>query len=178
MALEQLDLFGLSSEPVKEKKKAVAVIKPKPEKPAVKKSTETKPKSKRGRKSNKEVFATVDLINIPDDETLNKKLYHSITEVAVWFNVNPSQLRFWEKEFSILKPRKNKKGDRLFTIEDIKNLKTIYYLLRNRKFSIEGAREYLKGNKHKTELHLQMNESLNKIKSFLLELKVNLESTN
>ncbi|MFX6315260.1 MerR family transcriptional regulator, partial [Acinetobacter baumannii] len=82
-----------------------------------------------------------DLINIPDDETLDKKLYYSISEVAEWFKVNPSLLRFWESEFDILQPRKNRKGDRLFKKEDIKNLELIYYLLRNKKYSIEGAKD-------------------------------------
>ncbi|HEX3024927.1 MAG TPA: MerR family transcriptional regulator, partial [Chitinophagaceae bacterium] len=97
-----------------------------------------------------------------------------ISEVAGWFNVTVSQIRFWENEFDILEPRKNRKGDRLFRVEDIKNLQLIYYLLRNRKFSIEGAKEYIKANKNKAELHLQLAESLTKFKLFLLELKANL----
>jgi DNA-binding transcriptional MerR regulator len=90
--------------------------------------------------------------------------------------VNPSQIRFWENEFDILQPRKNRKGDRLFRVEDIKNLQLIYYLLRNRKFSIEGAKDYLKANKNKVKLNFKLVESLTKFRSFLLELKANLES--
>ncbi len=130
--------------------------------------------NKRGRKSYKENYTNIDDINVPDDETLHQKLYYSISEVAAWFNVATSQIRFWENEFDILQPRKNRKGDRLFRVEDIKNLQLIYYLLRNRKFSLEGAKEYLKGNKHKAELHLQLVESLTKFRSFLVELKTNL----
>ena len=73
--------------------------------------------------------------NLPPDEELDSKLYYPISEVANMFNVNISLLRFWEKEFSILKPRKNKKGDRLFRPEDIRNLKLIYFLLKEGQFS-------------------------------------------
>lgn len=132
--------------------------------------------NKRGRKSYKEVYTAIELINVPDNEILNQKLYYSISEVAGWFNVATSQIRFWENEFDILQPRKNRKGDRLFRVEDIKNLQLIYYLLRNRKFSIEGAKEFLKANKHKAELHLQIIESLTKFRSFLIDLKANLIS--
>ena len=88
--------------------------------------------------------------------------------------MNPSLLRFWEKEFDILKPRKNKKGDRLFRPEDVKNLRIIYYLLRQQKFSVEGAKQYLKDNKKKAELQVQLVETLTKFRSFLLELRANL----
>lgn len=135
----------------------------------------TKTKGKRGRKSYTETYATIDEIDVPSDNDLKKKLYYSISEVAVWFKVTNSQIRFWENEFDILKPRKNRKGDRLFRVEDIQNLKIIYYLLRNRKFSIEGAKEYLKANKHKTNTQMQLKETLQKFKSFLLEVKANLE---
>lgn len=105
-----------------------------------------------------------------------KKLYYSISEVAEWFKVNPSLLRFWESEFDILQPRKNRKGDRLFKKEDIKNLELIYYLLRNKKYSIEGAKDYLKNNKNSFALHQQLTATLNNCKAFLLELKANLNS--
>jgi DNA-binding transcriptional MerR regulator len=130
--------------------------------------------NKRGRKSYKELEATADLINVPDDETLQKKLYYGIGEVAEWFNVNASQIRFWENEFDILKPRKTKKGDRLFRIEDIKNLQLIYHLLRTRKFSIEGAKDYLKTHKEQADVNFEITQSLTKFRSFLLELKANL----
>ena len=78
------------------------------------------------------------------------KLYHSIGEVATAFDVSTSLIRFWEKEFDVLKPRKNKKGDRLFTQEDIKNLHIIFHLLKERGFTIEGAKKKLKENKNDT----------------------------
>jgi DNA-binding transcriptional MerR regulator len=136
--------------------------------------TIVKPKSKRGRKSYKEIDAELDLIEIPEDEVLNQKLYYSITEVARWFRVNASLLRYWENEFDILKPRKNRKGDRLFRPEDIKNLQVIYYLLRNRKFSLEGAKKYLRNNRQQADVNVQLAQSLTKFRSFLLELKANL----
>ncbi len=129
---------------------------------------------KRGRKSFKEIDSEIDLINIPDEEVLKQKLYYSISEVAGWFKVNTSLLRYWENEFDILQPRKTRKGDRLFRVEDIKNLQLIYFLLRQRKFSIEGARNYLKNNKKQADTQIQLVQSLTKFKSFLLELRANL----
>jgi DNA-binding transcriptional MerR regulator len=133
-----------------------------------------KPKSKRGRKSFKEMDEEVGLINIPDEEELRKKLYYPIREVAAFFNVNTSLIRAWEVEFDILQPRKNRKGDRLFRVEDIKNLQIIYYLLRNKKFSVDGAKKYLKENKKKADTNQQLLQSLTKFRSFLVELKANL----
>jgi DNA-binding transcriptional MerR regulator len=89
------------------------------------------------------------------------------------FNVNISLLRFWEKEFTILKPRKNKKGDRLFRPEDIRNLKLIYFLLKEKKYTIKGAREYLKKGK-KVDDKFDTVEVLKNIRSMLLELKAGL----
>ena len=152
---------------VKEEKKFVQLIKP------LSKKTEQKP-SKRGRKSFKEINLDVALLEIPDDEILFQKQYYSITQVSEWFHVNPSLLRFWEKEFDILKPRKNRKGDRLFRPEDIKNLRIIYYLLRQQKYSMEGARQFLKDNRRKAETETQLVETLTKFRSFLLELRANL----
>jgi len=130
-------------------------------------------KSRRGRKSLKEMGKDADLIEIPGDEILFQKQYYSIGEVAAMFKENTSLIRYWEKEFPILKPRKNKKGDRYFRPEDVKNLKVIYHLLREKKYTIDGAKEFLKNNKSAGENH-EMIESLQKIKSFLLELKNNL----
>lgn len=130
---------------------------------------------KRGRKSLKEIDAVADLIEIPEDEILFRKQYYSISEVAGWFKVNTSLLRFWETEFDILKPRKNRKGDRMFRPEDVKNLQLIHHLLRDRKYTIDGAKDYIKGNKKKADTQLQLTQSLQKFKSFLLELKANLQ---
>lgn len=127
-------------------------------------------KSTRGRKSLKALDAEADLVNIPDDETLFQRQYYSIGEVADMFGVNQSLLRFWENEFDIIQPRKNRKGDRHFRPIDIKNLELIYDLLRRRKLTIEGAKEFLKKNS-KASAHFEMIQSLQSLKGFLLEIK-------
>jgi DNA-binding transcriptional MerR regulator len=128
---------------------------------------------KRGRRSLKEIATNADLINIPPDDILFQKQYYSIGDVAVMFRENQSLIRYWETEFDILQPRKNRKGDRFFRPVDVKNLVLIYDLLRRRKFTIEGAKDYLKKNK-KAEEKFAMMQSLEKIKGFLLELKASL----
>ena len=130
-------------------------------------------KSSRGRMSLKEMDTGADLIDVPVDELLFQRLYYPMSMVAEMFKVNQSLIRFWENEFDILQPKKNGKGDRLFRPEDVKNLKLIYHLLRERKYTIEGAKEFLKNNKHAEDKFLLI-ESLKKLKGFLLELKTNL----
>jgi len=127
----------------------------------------------RGRKSQKLYAAEADLVNIPDDEILFQKQYYTIGEVSQMFQVNASLLRFWESEFDIIKPRKNRKGDRHFRPVDIKNLQLIYDLLRRRKLTIDGARDFLRNNK-KSQERFAMIQSLQKIKGFLLEVKASL----
>ncbi|MDB5202016.1 MAG: regulatory protein MerR [Ferruginibacter sp.] len=129
-------------------------------------------KSTRGRMRLSDMHIGADLIEIPEDEILFQKSYYSIGTVSEMFKVNISLIRFWENEFDILKPKKNGKGDRHFRPEDIKNLKIIHHLLRERKYTIEGAKEFLKKNK-KTEQNFALIEELKKIKSFLHELKAN-----
>ena len=132
-----------------------------------------KPASARGRRSLKDIALSADLVQVPEDEVLYQKQYYSIGEVAAMFRENQSLIRYWETEFDILQPRKNRKGDRFFRPVDIKNLVLIYDLLRRRKFTIEGAKEFLKKNK-RAEEKFAMIQSLQKIKGFLLELKANL----
>jgi DNA-binding transcriptional MerR regulator len=142
--------------------------------PAVRRSSTNKGiKSKRGRKSLKQGTADADLIEIPDDETLFSKQYYTMGETAEMFRVNQSLLRFWETEFNILQPRKNKKGDRYFRPVDIKNLHLIYHLLRQRKYTIEGAKEFLKKNK-KAEERFEAIQHLQQVRAFLLEWKAQL----
>ncbi|WP_295186981.1 MerR family transcriptional regulator [Sediminibacterium sp.] len=160
----------------KAKPKPVLVTLEPPVTTKVKASEKIKEVGKRGRKSFKEMDAVADLIEIPTEEVLKEKLYYSISEVASWFKVNTSLLRYWENEFDILQPRKTRKGDRLFRVEDIKNLQLIYLLLRQRKFSIEGAKSYLKNNKNKIDTETQLVQSLTKFKQFLLELKSSLSN--
>ena len=132
-----------------------------------------KRRSPRGRLSLKEIHLNADLIQIPPDEILFQKQYYSIGEVSKWFRVNQSLIRYWETEFDILEPRKNRKGDRFFRPIDVKNLVLIHDLLRRRKFTIEGAKEFLKKNK-KVDEKVKMIKSLEKIKSFFNELKASL----
>lgn len=151
------------AEPVKNEAPATATAEPEPAPVPVKKST-------RGRKSLKALDAEADLVNIPNDETLFQRQYYSIGEVADMFGVNQSLLRFWENEFDIIQPRKNRKGDRHFRPIDIKNLELIYDLLRRRKLTIEGAKDFLKKNARAKE-HFEMIQSLQSLKGFLLEIK-------
>jgi len=132
-----------------------------------------KPKPARGRKALKDFEADVDQIEIPDDEILFQKQYYSIGEVAGMFKVNTSLIRYWENEFDIIEPRKNRKGDRFFKPTDVKNLQLIHDLLRRRKFTIEGAKDYLKKNKQ-AQAKYELIQSMQKLRSFLLELKANL----
>jgi DNA-binding transcriptional MerR regulator len=102
------------------------------------------------------------------------KLFYSIGEVAEMFDVNASLIRFWEKEFDILQPKKNKKGNRMFTPDDVENLKVIYHLVKERGFTLDGAKQKLKGNKEDVVNNTEIAERLEKIKSYLLELKKHL----
>ncbi|MCK0203432.1 MerR family transcriptional regulator [Ornithobacterium rhinotracheale] len=101
---------------------------------------------------------------------LPEKLYYKISEVAEAFNVNASLLRFWEKEFDILKPKKNRKGNRYFTPEDIQNLKIIYHLVKEKGYTLEGAKIALQ-NKEKVEEDTSIIFRLEKIKAELLAFK-------
>jgi DNA-binding transcriptional MerR regulator len=129
--------------------------------------------SKRGRKSLKQATAEADLIEIPTDEVLFAKQYYTMGEVSAMFKVNQSLLRYWETEFDILQPRKNKKGDRYFRPVDIKNLHLIYHLLRQKKYTIEGAKDFLRNNK-KAKERFEVIERLQQIRNFLLEWKAQL----
>jgi DNA-binding transcriptional MerR regulator len=129
---------------------------------------------KRGRKAFADMDQEIDKINVPETAALANKLYYPIGEVAGWFNVNTSLIRYWEKEFKQLQPRKTRKGDRLFRAQDIEFLKQIYFLLREKKYSIEGAKTYLKNNKEKANKDLALLNNLKDIKNFLVSLKASL----
>ncbi len=106
--------------------------------------------------------------------TLPEKRYYAIGEVANAFGVNTSLIRFWEKEFDVLQPKKNAKGNRKFTPEDIKNLELIYHLVKERGFTLEGAKTHLKENKQKTIDRFEIIRKLELVKNELLEIKKNL----
>jgi DNA-binding transcriptional MerR regulator len=104
-------------------------------------------------------------INLPE------KRYYSIGEVAGAFQVNASLIRFWEKEFDVIKPKKNAKGNRKFTPDDIKNLELIYHLVKERGFTLEGAKTHLKEEKQKTLTNFEIIRKLERIKAELVNLK-------
>ena len=99
------------------------------------------------------------------------KRYYSIGELAKAFDVNASLLRFWDKEFDILKPRKNAKGNRMFTPEDVKNIQLIYHLVKERGFTLEGAKTHLKEGQKKSLDKYEIISKLEGIKNQLLQIK-------
>jgi DNA-binding transcriptional MerR regulator len=103
-------------------------------------------------------------INLPD------KLYYSIGEVAKAFDVNTSLIRYWEQEFPIIKPKKNKKGNRYFTPEDIKNLQIIYHLVKEKGYTLDGAKIALTTNSKISET-VTLIDRLEFVKAELLKLK-------
>lgn len=102
---------------------------------------------------------------------LPEKNYYKIGEVAKAFNVNSSLIRFWEKEFDILQPRKNRKGDRMFSKEDIANLKLIYHLVKEKGFTLDGAKTKLKQEAKKVKENQSIIDKLEHIKAELLKIK-------
>ncbi len=104
-------------------------------------------------------------IDLPD------KRYYGIGEIAKAFDVNTSLIRFWEKEFDILKPKKNAKGNRKFTPDDVKNLEIIYYLVKERGFTLDGAKIHLKENKQKTLDRFEIIRKLESVKSELHKIR-------
>lgn len=104
-----------------------------------------------------------------------EKLYYSIGEVAKMFEVNTSLIRFWEKEFNILNPSKNQKGKRLFTHKDIEDLKLIYHLVKERGYTLQGAKEHLKKRKTEAEKDLILISTLKELRTFLVGLREELD---
>jgi DNA-binding transcriptional MerR regulator len=104
-----------------------------------------------------------------------EKIYYSIGEVAAMFNLTVSNIRFWETEFDILMPKKNAKGDRFFTKKDMENLKLIHYLLKEKGYTIEGAKKKLRDGGDAVKSKVEAIKSLEKIKSFLQAMKDELD---
>jgi len=100
-----------------------------------------------------------------------EKLYFSIGEVSEMFNVAPSLIRFWESEFEIIKPKKNRKGNRQFTKEDIDNVRTIYHLVKEKGFTLQGAKEMLRNDSQSVKDKMEMMDSLKRVRSFMVELR-------
>lgn len=109
---------------------------------------------------------------------LPEKRYYAIGEVAKAFGVNTSLIRFWEKEFDVLQPKKNAKGNRKFTPEDIKNLQLIHHLVKERGFTLEGAKIHLKEEKRKITSNFEVIQKLQKVKAELQKIKEQLWSCN
>jgi DNA-binding transcriptional MerR regulator len=108
---------------------------------------------------------------MPYREKKVEKLYYAIGEVAEMLNVPVSTVRFWENEFDILKPNKNKKGNRLFTANDIKNLKIIHHLVKEKGMTLAGAKKQLTLKWEETDYKYEVTQTLQNIKSMLLDLK-------
>ncbi len=108
---------------------------------------------------------------LPKKGPAYERIWWRIGDVAKMFGCNQSLLRYYEKEFEILQPRKNSKGTRNFTKEDITNLKLIFYYLRERGYTIDGAKAKLKDNKTDALNNMEMYESLTKVREFLLQIK-------
>ena len=188
--LQQLDLFGsepikMTGKPAESKKKSYKIAPPAQvvEEPSDEKTENTEQlvvvedasttplkKAKKGRPQSVKKKTDIALLDIPEDSILYSKQYYPIGEVAAMFRVNISLIRFWENEFDILKPRKNRKGDRFFRPDDVKNLKLIYFLLKERKYTISGAKSFIKSGKKVNE-RFEAIESLKNIRAMLLELK-------
>ena len=111
---------------------------------------------------------------MPYKETKVEKLYYSIGEVAGMFKVNTSLIRFWEKEFDIIKPKKNKKGNRLFTQKDIDNFHIIFHLVKEKGMTLKGAKLKMKENKEDAEHNFEIIKSLEDIKEMLIEVRESL----
>jgi len=111
---------------------------------------------------------------MPYKEKKVEKLFYTIGEVAGILNVPVSTIRFWENEFDILKPMKNKKGNRLFTAADIKNLRIIHHLVKEEGMTLAGAKKRLSGKWDETDFKFEINDSLQKIKSMLLDIRDNI----
>ncbi len=108
---------------------------------------------------------------MPYREKKVEKLYYQIGEVSEMFSEPVSTIRFWEKEFDILKPKKNNKGNRLFMPEDIRNLKLIHHLLRERGMTLEGAKKYLRINRDDADYRLEIADTLRSIRAMLVEIR-------
>ncbi|NDC78376.1 MAG: MerR family transcriptional regulator [Chitinophagia bacterium] len=130
---------------------------------------------KRSRRQSRHAVRESFAIELPPDEVLYTRQYYGIGEVAAMFQVKVSVLRYWESEFDILDLRKNRKGDRFFRPDDIKTVRLIYHLLRERRFTIEGAREYIRQNTRGRE-RVEAIETLRRIRSFLVGIRESLVS--
>ena len=108
---------------------------------------------------------------MPYREKEIEKKYYTIGEVADDLGVATSLIRFWEGEFDIIKPKKNRKGNRQFTKEDIKNVKLIYHLVKEKGYTLQGAREFIKSDVNAALDKVEMIESLKRLRGFLVDIR-------
>lgn len=111
---------------------------------------------------------------MPYKEKPTSKLYHSISEVAEHFGVNNSLIRFWEREFDIIKPKRNAKGNRMFTQKDMENFHVIFDLVKTRGYTLQGAKEKLRKNKDDVVNTAEIRRRLEIVKEKLLAIKAEL----
>ena len=111
---------------------------------------------------------------MPYKEKKIEKVYYTIGEVAEMFTVNTSLIRFWEKEFDIIKPKKNKKGNRLFTKQDIDNFHIIFHLVKEKGLTLKGAQLKMKENKEDTINNFEVVKALQNIREMLIEIRENI----
>ncbi len=111
---------------------------------------------------------------MPYKEHSIEKKYYTIGEVATQFEVATSLIRFWETEFHSINPKKNKRGNRQFTPEDIEQIKLVYHLVKEKGYTLQGAKDIINQQKSKAESNLDAIESLKRVKDFLIDLKGNL----
>lgn len=174
--MDQFDLFGNKieqSKPVIKKPKAPVAEKLKP------KNTDTKEATLVEKKvALEDKVSEAPLQNKVNEQELTK-VYYTISEVAKMFGVNASLLRFWEKEFKELgRIKKNKKGDRYYNKHNIRSLNVIYYLLKEQKMTIAGARNMIKNKRKSTVAQFDMVDNLQKVRGFLVDLKTALKEEN
>src|SRR5690606_2944132 len=111
---------------------------------------------------------------MPYKEREINKLYYTMGEVTAMFGVNASQIRFYEREFDIIQPKKNKKGNRLFTPEDIANIKIIFNMVKDKGYTVQGSREYIRANNNDVKDNQRVIESLERLEKVLPEVRDNL----
>jgi len=119
----------------------------------------------------KNEFLLFQIFTILSPMEKKQKLYYSIGEVADMFDVNTSLIRFWEKEFSIIKPQKNSKGNRMFTVKDVDNFHLIYHLVKEKGMTLNGAKNTIREKKDEAEIRFEVVKSLKNIREKLKNIK-------
>jgi len=117
------------------------------------------------------LYCNSNVDKVPYKKPEIEKIYYTVGEVSEMFGLNPSHIRYWEQQFEALKPFKNKKGNRLFTKEDIETIRLINHLVKDRGLTIKGARQKLKENRDETMNNYEIVKRLQDIKQELIEIR-------